>query len=260
MEASFQGQSGLFAAMTQPQLTCQVFDGPWPVPRPAHQVRDLGDVLSERLARREYRLLRALTELNIPAVEVVGIAVGCVVAAAGFALWAGKVTDLHAGSQVINIVIAGAGMGLLGQANTDAVNRASRLSYGEATGITQTVRNYCASLGFAILGTILISGFRSKITSSLVARGLPPGAASAQASKIAELQGGSGNVATIPQFIRADFAGGTREVLYVMAGIMAATALVALRGLSRGVQQETDQAAGVEAEDGPAPAYAPSSR
>jgi hypothetical protein len=32
--------------------------------------------LSERLARREYRLLRALAELNIPAVEVVGIAVG----------------------------------------------------------------------------------------------------------------------------------------------------------------------------------------
>ena len=31
--------------------------------------------LSERLARREYRLLRALAELNIPAVEVVGIAV-----------------------------------------------------------------------------------------------------------------------------------------------------------------------------------------
>jgi hypothetical protein len=32
--------------------------------------------LSERLARREYRLLRALAELNIPAVEVVGIAAG----------------------------------------------------------------------------------------------------------------------------------------------------------------------------------------
>ena len=32
--------------------------------------------LSERLARREYRLLRALAELNIPAVEVVGAAVG----------------------------------------------------------------------------------------------------------------------------------------------------------------------------------------
>jgi hypothetical protein len=32
--------------------------------------------ISERLARREYRLLRALAELGIPAVEVVGIAVG----------------------------------------------------------------------------------------------------------------------------------------------------------------------------------------
>jgi Domain of unknown function (DUF4032) len=31
--------------------------------------------LSERLARREYRLLRAMTELNIPAVQAVGIAV-----------------------------------------------------------------------------------------------------------------------------------------------------------------------------------------
>jgi hypothetical protein len=40
---------------------------------------------------------------------------------------------------------------LLGQASTDAVNRASRLAYGEATGITQTVRNFAASLGIAVL-------------------------------------------------------------------------------------------------------------
>jgi EmrB/QacA subfamily drug resistance transporter len=167
------------------------------------------------------------------------VVIGCVLAAVGFALWASKATDLHAGAQVIYIVMAGAGMGLmLGQANTDAVNRASRFSYGEATGITQTVRNYGASLGFAILGTILITEFRSRITSSLVAKGLPQGAASAQASKIAQLQGGSGNVTTIPQFIRADFASATRDVFYVMAGIMAVAALVALRGLKRGIQEE----------------------
>ena len=116
-------------------------------------------------------------------------------------------TDLHAGAQVIYIVMAGAGMGLmLGQANTDAINRASRYSYGEATGITQTVRNYGASLGFAILGTLLITRFRSAITSSLTARGLPGPAASAEAAKIAQLQGGNGNIAAIPPFIRADFA------------------------------------------------------
>ena len=172
------------------------------------------------------------------------VVLGCALAAVGFALWAGKATDLHAGAQVIYIVVAGAGMGLmLGQANTDAINRASRYSYGEATGITQTVRNYGASLGFAILGTILITEFRSRITSSLIARGLPGSAASAQAAKIAQLQGGNGNVATIPPFIRADFAGATREVLYVMAVIMAVAALVALRGLRRGVQQDTEQSA-----------------
>jgi len=56
------------------------------------------------------------------------------------------------------------------------------------------------------LGTVLINQFRSAITSSLTARGLPHAVASAQASKIAQLQGGNGNVAAIPAFIRADFA------------------------------------------------------
>src|ERR1700735_3814274 len=160
------------------------------------------------------------------------VVLGCALAAVGFALWAGKATDLHPGAQVIYIVMAGAGMGLkLGQANTDAINRASRYSYGEATGITQTVRNYGASLGFAILGTILITQFRSAITSSLTGRGLSSPAASAQGAKIAQLQGGTGNVAAIPAFIRADFASATRDVLYGMAIIMAVAALVALRGL-----------------------------
>ena len=67
------------------------------------------------------------------------VVLGCALAAAGFGLWAGKVTDLRVGSQVLFIIIAGAGMGLmLGQANTDAINRASRYSYGEATGISTT--------------------------------------------------------------------------------------------------------------------------
>jgi len=171
------------------------------------------------------------------------VVLGCALAAVGFGLWASKATDLHAGAQVIYIVMAGAGMGLmLGQANTDAINRASRYSYGEATGITQTVRNYGASLGFAILGTILITRFRTAITSSLTAKGLPGPAASAQAAKIAQLQGGNGNITAIPQFIRADFASATRDVLYSMCVIMAVAALVALRGLKRGVQEDTEAA------------------
>ena len=54
------------------------------------------------------------------------VVLGCVLAAVGFALWAGKATDLSLSSQIWFIILAGAGMGLMqGQANTDAVNRAS---------------------------------------------------------------------------------------------------------------------------------------
>ena len=104
------------------------------------------------------------------------VVLGCVLAAVGYALWAGKVTQLSLGSQVWFIVLAGAGMGLmLGPSSTDAVNRASRLSYGEATGITQTVRNYTASLGLAILGTLLITEMKTRTASSLEAQGVPSG-------------------------------------------------------------------------------------
>jgi MFS family permease len=184
------------------------------------------------------------------------VMVGSAIAAVGYFLWAGKVTGLREGSQVIWIIVAGAGMGLmLGQANTDAINRASRFSYGEATGITQTVRNYGASLGFAILGTVLISDFRSNITNSLVARGVPGPVASAQAATAAQLQGGNGNgnIATIPQFIRADYASATQSVLIGMGVIMAVAAVVALFGLKFGVQQTT----ATETETAAAPASAP---
>ena len=164
------------------------------------------------------------------------VVLGCVLAAVGFALWAGKATDLSLSSQIWFIVLAGAGMGLMqGQANTDAVNRASRLSYGEATGITQTVRNYGASLGLAVLGTILVSGLRSRLTSSLVAKGLAPGQAAAKASRIAEHQGGTGSATTIPHFVRLDFAYASQSVFYVMAGIMAAATVAALLGLRAGL-------------------------
>jgi hypothetical protein len=161
-----------------------------------------------------------------------------VLAAVGFYLWAGKVTDLKEGSQIWTIVLAGAGMGfMLGPATTDAVNRASRLSYGEATGITQTVRNYSASLGLAILGTLLVDRTRSHATASLLAQGVPRSRATAEAHRIAQSQsaGGSG---PIPHFVRLDFAESMHAVILAMSGVMAVAAFVAILGLRRGVQAE----------------------
>ena len=127
------------------------------------------------------------------------VVLGCVLAAVGFSLWAGKVTQLSFGAQQWYIVLAGAGMGfMLGPASTDAVNRASRLSYGEATGITQTVRNYAASLGLAILGTVLVTQMRSQVTTSWWPRGCRRPGGPRGGSTIAQAQGGSGSVGVDP--------------------------------------------------------------
>jgi EmrB/QacA subfamily drug resistance transporter len=165
------------------------------------------------------------------------VVIGCMLAAVGFFLWAGRVTQLDFSNQVWPVILSGAGMGfMLTPASTDAINRASRLSYGEATGITQTVRNYAASLGFAVLGTILVTQLRTRVTDSLVSQGVPHASAAAQASKIGQAGNTGANTAATPHFIRLDFAYATRTVFYVMAGIMAAAAVVAFLGLERGVQ------------------------
>jgi predicted MFS family arabinose efflux permease len=170
------------------------------------------------------------------------VVLGCVLAAVGFALWGDRVTGLDFDAQQWYVILAGAGMGfMLGPASTDAVNRASRLSYGEATAITQTVRNYAASLGLAILGTISVTEMRSRLTSSLIAQGLPPGRAASEAARASESQGGGASPA-IPHFARLDFAYSIRSVLYVMAGVMAAAAVVALVGLRSGAQDEASLA------------------
>jgi EmrB/QacA subfamily drug resistance transporter len=175
------------------------------------------------------------------------VVVGCTLAAVGFALWAGQVTKLDFGSQVWYIVLAGAGMGMmLGPASTDAVNRASSLSYGEATGITQTVRNYMSSLGLAILGTVLVSRMKARITSSLIAQGDSHAAAAHQAAAISQSQGGSGGTGTIPHFVRLDFAYATHVVLELMAVVMAVAGVIALLGLRRGVQEESEPVAAAQ--------------
>ncbi len=161
---------------------------------------------------------------------------GCAIAAVGFGFWASKATVLSFSQQQIWVIVAGAGMGMmLGPANTDAVNRAGDLSYGEATGITQTIRNYGASLGLAALGTIELFNYRSHLTASLRAMGDPN--AVTEANHITQTQQGSGSVASIPHFVSLDFARATQTVLYVMCGIMAFAGVVALLGLQRGRQE-----------------------
>ena len=179
------------------------------------------------------------------------VVLGCAISAVGFGLWASKVTTLSFSQQQWWIILAGAGMGMmLGPSNTDAVNRAGNLSYGEATGITQTIRNYGASLGLAALGTIELITYRSHLTTALQKMGQSNSDAVTEAQRISQSQQGSGSVSSIPHFVSLAFAQSIETVLYVMCGVMALAAVVALVGLQRGRQE----AVAVEEGASPSPA------
>ena len=136
-------------------------------------------------------------------------------------------------------MLAGAGIGfLLGPASTDAVNRAINASYGEVTGITQTLRNYGSSLGLAILGTTLLSVSTSKIVSSLTGLGVPQAQAREVASQLSSgtPSGSGGAPSGVPPeladrvfaAIRVDYAEATQVVFYGMAGALVVSLLFSL--------------------------------
>ncbi len=117
------------------------------------------------------------------------VVVGCTLAAVGFWLWGGQGHGARLRLPDRFVILSGAGMGfMLGPASTDAVNRASRLSYGEATGITQTVRNYAASLGLAILGSLLTSRREQQAHGLAGGAGPPEGAGGCTGSGDLEVQ------------------------------------------------------------------------
>jgi EmrB/QacA subfamily drug resistance transporter len=174
---------------------------------------------------------------------------GSAIAAVGFYLLAGKLTDLSLGGQTLDIIIAGAGLGLmLGVASTDAVNRAPRTSYSEVTGITQTARNFGASLGLAVLGAVLIARDRVNVTHALTNAGVPEHTAQRIAGSFTSAAAaGRGSTAGRPQsllhHVQLGFALSTQTVFYCMAAVMAATCLVALWGLPRGRLEVPEEAA-----------------
>jgi EmrB/QacA subfamily drug resistance transporter len=185
------------------------------------------------------------------------VVLGCAISAVGFYLLAGKLTDLSIDSQWPYIMLAGGGIGLmLGTASTDAVNRAPSSSYSEVTGITQTARNFGASLGLAVLGAILISENHKHVTGALTARGVPKAAADKVAGEIgsagaAASQGGAKPGPQLIDAVQHAYANSTQTVFYIMAGVMAATFLFALIRLPAGrveAPEEREAAAQVPAE------------
>jgi fucose permease len=174
------------------------------------------------------------------------VLLGGALGAVGLFLLAGKLTDLSLGAQRLDIAIAGAGLGLmLGPASTDAVNRAPSTGYSEVTGITQTARNFGASLGLAVLGAILITRNDTNVTAALAKHGVPGGVAHRVAASFGAsgpaAGGGRGQSVALVHDVQLAFAHSTQTVFYIMAGVMLATFIVALRWLPRGRVEHVEE-------------------
>ena len=84
------------------------------------------------------------------------VVIGFLAGAIGMVVWAQQLTELSHPSTVAGMLITGAGFGLvLSPLNTDALNRVPDAIRGQASGITQTFRNFGSALGMAIMGTIV---------------------------------------------------------------------------------------------------------
>ena len=177
---------------------------------------------------------------------------GCVIAAVGFYLWGTQMPDLDYSAGWWRIAIAGAGTGLiLGPVSTDALNRAPGASYGEATGITQTARNLGASVGLAVLGTILISRNEANVEDELAGT-----VGTREADRIADSlsqagnggggesmsSGGGRESEEIFDKIQYAFALSTETIFVIMAGAMALAGLVALLFLPAGRAPDESEA------------------
>jgi EmrB/QacA subfamily drug resistance transporter len=173
------------------------------------------------------------------------VVAGSALGAVGFYLLAGKLTDLSLNAQSSTIMLAGAGVGLmLTPASTDAVSRAPSASYSEVTGITQTARYLGASLGFAVLGALLISETKAKVASALTRHGVPESVADRVASSFGSAASSgatrSGESRPLVHAVQLAFAHSLQPVFYAMAGVLAFTFLITLLWLPRGRLEAAD--------------------
>jgi EmrB/QacA subfamily drug resistance transporter len=182
---------------------------------------------------------------------------GTIIGAVGFFLLAGRLTHLSLHTQTIYIIIAGAGVGLmLGPVSTDALNRAPADAYSEVTGITQTARNFGASLGLAILGTVLTARNKANIAHGLAPLGIPEGKAHEIAASLGSSSSSRGSKGSlhgpVGHAISLANAHSTQTVFYIMAGVMAFTFVVSVRRFPRVRADEQDNTQDADVSRAPA--------
>jgi hypothetical protein len=167
-----------------------------------------------------------------PAGPKILVAVGFAVMAAGLAV--GATTSAASGSAFTAAWFAVAGLGL-GLAMPAAMNAAlgalSAERSGSGSALITALRQVGATIGVAVLGTVLLSAYRGHLGLG----GLPAGAAAAVRTGVAAGVGVALHLhsAALLGSVRAAFAHGLDVMLAVCAGIAGLSALLALTFLPR---------------------------
>ena len=180
------------------------------------------------------------------------VVLGCALAAVGFALWAGKVTQLSFGDPAVvhhpgrrrDGPDAGAGQHRRRQPGVPPLLRGGDRHHPDGPELRGQPGpghpGHRPGLPDAVPRHLLpgVPGGARRHRRPPGGRGQP------------QAQGGNGSAQSIPHFIRLDFAYATRSVLIGMAVAMAAAAVVGLIGLRRGLQQDPEAMAADAALEG----------
>ena len=172
---------------------------------------------------------------------------GGAIGAVGFFLLAGKLTDLS----LEHAVDLRRDRGRRHRADARPQRAPTRstvppsTSYSEVTGITQTARNFGASLGLAVLGTVLVhrdghQRHRRTHQSRACRAAWPIGSPRHSASGGRARGSGAGQPHALVHDVQLAFAQSTQTVFYIMAAVMAATFVVAVRRVPRGRVETAD--------------------
>jgi DHA2 family multidrug resistance protein-like MFS transporter len=159
--------------------------------------------------------------------------------AAGFAvmtaaLAAGAFTRTSSGASFTAawFAVAGLGLGLAMPTTTNAaLDALTAERSGSGSAVISALRQVGATIGVAILGTVLSSGYQGHLHPS----GLPPALASAARSSVAAgVEAAHAlRLASLLDAVRTAFTHGLDSMLWVCAGIAVASALLALAFLPR---------------------------
>ena len=179
------------------------------------------------------------------------VTVGFVLMAAGLGMGATTAASSGTGFAAAWIAIAGLGLGLaMPQAMNAALGVLSAERSGSGSALISAMRQVGATIGVAVLGTVLNSGYHSRLDLA----GLPGGAAGAAASAVKDGVAGGVTVAhslrsaALLDNVRVAFTHGMDIMLWACGGIALASAICALLFLPRRASA-TGAAPGPDAEE-----------